>query len=123
MQISYFSIILLFIGPIVYRLGHILLKDGSGVRLPVGLLVFMEKFVYKLKYFIELIDSKDEKKAEKYFTKEIQPFLSELEINDERFDIVTDISDYLRFGIKHGFDLENVKLYLFQNNDHDSLDK
>lgn|GEM_PF-3065206 len=25
-----------FIGPIVYRLGHILLKDGSGVRLPVG---------------------------------------------------------------------------------------
>ncbi len=23
-------------GPIVYRLGHILLKDGSGVRLSVG---------------------------------------------------------------------------------------
>ena len=23
-------------GPIVYRLGHILLKDGSGVRFPVG---------------------------------------------------------------------------------------
>lgn len=41
---THISAILLFVrrrdqkphGPIVYRLGHILLKDGSRVRLPVG---------------------------------------------------------------------------------------
>ncbi len=31
-----FYVILFPIGPIVYRLGHILLKDGSRVRFPVG---------------------------------------------------------------------------------------